>query len=114
MLRIHRRAYRRRDGTPVHSTNFLAKDRGKKGRGKQVIPKSKVKKDILGEGFFSASEDDQKKQLDQQVKKRGEKSVMGQLMYVGYLQKNINPKVKKQAVELRKWVAQTYQKKRRL
>lgn len=48
-IRVHRKAYTRKDGTHVKSTTFLIKDLGKKGHGPKLI---KVKKGAMTKYAF--------------------------------------------------------------
>lgn len=117
MLRIHRKSHHRkgykRKGRRVKSahvkkTTYLARDRGKRGRGKPFLKPGAIRKNILGEGFFDKSTSAQKRRLASQVRKRGEKSVQGQLQFIANVQKRTNPKVSRRARQLRKWVAKSF------
>lgn len=123
MLRIHRKGYKRSgytrrgkrvSGAYVSPTTYLAKDRGKRGRGKAPFPASKVKANILGEGFFDKSLAAQKKRLSAQAKRRGEMAVQGQLQLRSTQFKRTNPVASRRAKVLRKWVAGTFKGRKKV
>ena len=123
MLRIDRKAHHRkgfsRKGrlikpTSVKRTIFLAKDRGKRGRGKPILPASFEHKPMLGEGFFDKSQNAQKRILAGAVRRRGEMPVQGKLQYIANLQRRTNPEVSRKASRLRGFVAKNFEGRNRV
>ena len=122
-LRVSRRSHRRgsyvRNGkriraTRVRGSTFLIRDRGRKGRGKDILQGRELKRGTLGENFFSKSRVQQESILAGKVRKLGEKKVQGELQFVAVVQKRTNPKIAKRAGDLRSWVAKSYEGKKRI
>ena len=110
MLKIDRKAHTRkatakRKGTLVKRTVYIAKDRGKPGRGPTLI---KIKKPgSLGVSFDDTAEVRRKKEA-LLAKKVGEKSVQGKLQAIATFDKRTNPEVAKKAAADKHWVASNF------
>jgi hypothetical protein len=76
------------------------KDRGKPGRGPKILPEVK-RPGSLGEGFFSKSEEEQKRILGRFPNKQAQ----GKMQWVATMNKRTNPKVALRATKLRSWLS---------
>ena len=93
--------------TRVKKTVYLAKDRGKKGRGPKIVKITRPGT-LGGAGFFKKSRATQQRILRAAVRKYGERSVQGKLAAIQALTKRTNPSVSREARILRTWVAKQY------
>lgn len=107
-LTVHRKGYRRKNGTWVKPATFKIMDRGAKGKGRKVIPK--LKKGTLGV-HFNEPMSTLKRKLKMKAQTLGEKRVAGKLRAISILNKRTNPKLSKKAGQLASWVSGSFKGK---
>lgn len=86
-LKVHRKAYRRSDGTRVPATTYCTIDRGKPGRGKKVI-KITDPGDLGGPGYLEKSTATRHRLLDACVRRKGYRSCLGKIEAISVFLKN--------------------------
>jgi hypothetical protein len=109
-LRVRRKGYIARRGGKTYRvppTTYYIKDRGSKGRGRQYIPP--LKEGALGIKFADGMSDEQiKRILAKQVRRYGEKVVVGRLMALAVLNKRTNPELSAKCKKWAHWVAGSF------
>jgi len=88
-LTVHRKAYRRKDGTRVKASTYKINDRGAKGRGKKVLPTLK-KGSLGGKGFFSKPAIVRHSTYKKECKLLGKKSLLGKIQALKVFNKRDN------------------------
>lgn len=94
----------------VKPSKFTIKDRGRKGRGRKVIPP--LERGALGgAGFFDRPKESQERIVANRAKRFGERKVMGELRALQVFFKKTDPQKSKRALELSKKVAGSFKGK---
>jgi|WetSurMetagenome_2_1015567.scaffolds.fasta_scaffold355400_2 hypothetical protein len=116
-VRIHRKGYTRKtyfkNGKIVPAkfipeTNYLAKDKGKKGKGKKLLPA--LKKGSLGVNFSMPEEQRHKIEISL-AKKIGEKQVISKLIALAVLNKRTNSELAEKARADARFIAGSFHDK---
>lgn len=91
----------------VRGSTFLARDRGKRGRGPKVIPPLR-KGTLGGPGFFDQPDAERRAALRKVASKIGERKVVGKLRAVQVLNKRTNPSLSAKAKADARFVAGSF------
>jgi len=100
---------RQRDPKRFIKSSFKIKDRGTKGRGRNVIPK--LRKGTLGIKF-SQSTSSLKRTLKRKAMQLGEKRVAGKLRAISLLNKRVNKPLSRKAGNLASWISGAFKGKK--
>ncbi|MGI0019469.1 MAG: hypothetical protein ACREAY_03250 [Nitrososphaera sp.] len=125
-LTIHRKGYVRKAYTArrggkiirvgksrVKPSTFKIRDRGKKGRGPEVV--LPLKEGALGgPGFFARSKEEQERIVFERAKELGEKKIVGELRALQVFFKTTDPQKSRRALELSKKVAGSFKGKQKV
>ena len=112
-LKVKRKGYTAKRGKTkyrVKPTTFYIKDRGKKGRGRKILPELK-KGELTKHGFhIRNSAASRRRALAKSVKEDGYKATLGRLIALQVLFKRTHPSYAKRLIADRKWLVKTYGK----
>lgn len=114
-LLIHRKGFSRRRRGRIESvtpTQFLAKDRGKKGRGEKVIPE--LKEGTLGEGFTKLPAPERRAILAKIARKEGEAVSAGKVQALSIFAKRTDRRLSQKMAADASWVHSAFEGKKQV